>query len=131
MLQNKINRFNISPLEKSVILPLYSYFRDTDTNDMMKVEFESVIKDDKSVLIFCTFSDTRYKSEFLVPATFLPVISRVVKARLESSSNLREIIPATELRQWKITPFIKIKSLKGFKTLQETFSLELPGDNNE
>ncbi|MHA1829342.1 MAG: hypothetical protein ACTSX6_11935 [Candidatus Heimdallarchaeaceae archaeon] len=117
--------------ENSIFIPKRSYFRETSTNDVLEIIFDEFVENDENLYIFAYVLDTRLSSNELIPSTLLPVINNNLKSSFEICRNWKESIAKTELQSWKITPFVKIKFISNFSSIEDMFSLDQGGVENE
>ena len=118
-----LNQLSELKLNEKISIPSIAHFRIKDTNDVVRVIFEFECKSENEITIFACITDTRYKSSNLVSAVSLPVIMRDVKNGISGDFNPNRVIQRTELRDWKVTPYVKVRELKTIENLEGIFSI--------
>ena len=118
-----LNQLSELKLNKKISIPSIAHYRIKDTNDIVRVFFEFECKSENEITIFACITDTRYKSSNLISAVSLPVILRDVKNGISGDFNPNKIIQKTELRGWKVTPYVKVRELKTIENLERIFSI--------
>jgi hypothetical protein len=120
LLLNQISELGIG---KKVSFPSFAQYKIKDTNDEVRIYFEYSFKSKDEIIIFACITDTRYRSSDLISAVSLPIILRDMKTSISTDFIPEEVISRTELRGWKITPFIKVKELENLDSLERIFSI--------
>ncbi len=118
-----LNQLPELKLNKKISIPSIAHFKIKDTNDEVRVFFEFECKSENEITIFACITDTRYKSSNLISAVSLPIIQRDVKNGISGDFDPNKVIQKTELRGWKVTPFVKVRELKNIENLESIFSI--------
>ncbi|MCE7749398.1 MAG: hypothetical protein GPJ51_13490, partial [Candidatus Heimdallarchaeota archaeon] len=118
-----LNQLSELELNKKITIPSVAHYRIKDTNDIVRVFFEYEYKSENEITIFACITDTRYKSSNLISAVSLPIILRDVKNGISGDFDPIKVIQKTELRDWKVTPFVKARELKNIENLERVFSI--------
>lgn len=118
-----LNQLSELELNKRISIPSVAHYRIKDTNDIVRVFFEYEYKSENEITIFACITDTRYKSSNLISAVSLPIILRDVKNGISGDFDPIKVIQKTELRDWKVTPFVKARELKNIENLESIFSI--------
>ena len=106
-------------MREKIIIPSDAIFNYKDTNDIIQVNFIYEIKDKKEIYIFACITDTRYTDSCFISSVSLPVIMRDIQNGLKGEFNWEQVISKSELRDWKVTKFIKGKELEKISSFKE------------
>ncbi|MHA1198044.1 MAG: hypothetical protein ACTSQF_01620 [Candidatus Heimdallarchaeaceae archaeon] len=120
MILNQLDEFK---MKDKISIPSDAVFQYEDTNDIIRIHFTHEVKENKEVLIFACVTDTRHSDTNFLSSVSLPVIMRDIKNGLKGDFNWQKTIAKSELRDWKITPFIKGKQLEKITSYKDIDSL--------
>lgn len=114
-----LNQLGEYRMREKIIIPSDAIFNYKDTNDIIQVNFIYEIKDKKEIYIFACITDTRYTDSCFISSVSLPVIMRDIQNGLKGEFNWEQVISKSELRDWKVTKFIKGKELEKISSFKE------------
>ncbi len=118
-----LNQISELKLSKKVAIPSLAHYNIKDTNDEVRVFFEYHFNSKDDIIIFACITDTRYRSTDLVSAVSLPMILRDVKSSISGEFTPEDVVRRTELRDWNVTPFTKVRELENLDSLERIFSI--------
>ncbi|MCE7742619.1 MAG: hypothetical protein GOP50_09185 [Candidatus Heimdallarchaeota archaeon] len=118
-----LNQLDEFKMKNKISIPSDAVFQYEDTNDIIRIHFTHEVKDNKEVIIFACITDTRHSDTNFLSSVSLPVIMRDIKNGLKGDFNWEQIITKSELRDWKVTPFIKGKELEKITSYKDIDSL--------
>ncbi len=126
-----LNQLTEYKINEKIAIPSDAVFRYKDTNDVIRVQYIHEVKDEKEIHIFACITDSRFSDPEFISCLFLPGIMRDIKSGLKGDFNWEQVISRSELRDWKVTPFIKGKELEKTSSFKEMYSLFAGGVNDE
>ncbi len=125
-----LNQLDEYKLGDKIAIPSEAIFQYEDTNDIVRIHFIHEVKDSKEILIFACITDTRYSDSNFLSSVFLPVIMRDIKNGLKEDFNWEKTIAGSELRNWKVTPFLKGKELEKITSFKDIYALFTGDEQN-
>ncbi|MFW9853030.1 MAG: hypothetical protein ACFFDS_08810 [Candidatus Thorarchaeota archaeon] len=130
-LLTSLNQLSSLKFHDYISIPSILIYKSKLTNDLINVHLDYFQNSDDEIFIFACTTDTRFSDQRLVSAISLPIIMRTFRSTFQGEDNWKEVIQRSELKDWMITPFVKIKTLNQFPSLSDILALEIRRDNNE
>jgi len=130
-LLTSLNQLSSLKFHDLVSVPSIINYKSKLTNDLINIHFDYFLSNDDELYIFACTTDTRYSDKRFVSAISLPIIMRVFQSNFEGENSWKQTIQRSELKDWVVTPFVKIKTLNQFSSLSDILALEMRSDDIE
>ena len=130
-LLTSLNHLSSLKFHDLVSVPSIIGYKSKLTNDLINIHFNYFLSNDDELYIFACTTDTRYSDQRFVSAVSLPIIMRAFQSNFEGENSWKQTIQKSELKDWVVTPFVKIKTLNQFQSLTDILALEMRSDDNE
>ncbi|MCG3216881.1 MAG: hypothetical protein KAS63_09175, partial [Candidatus Heimdallarchaeota archaeon] len=101
------------------------------TSDIIDLTLGYKKQESDEILIFGFITDTRYSDSRLISEESLNNIMNAIYANLTNQTDWEETIKKTDLEKWKVTPFVKVKYIDKYLSLNDTHAIEHRGAGNE
>ena len=128
---DSIGQFSALNLQNLITIPSKVKFQVKATSDIIDLNLGYKILENDEILIFGLMSDTRYNDNRLITSKSLDKIMNTIYANLLDQASWEETIKKSELENWKVTPFVKIKYIDKYFSLEDTHAIKHGGAGNE
>ena len=130
-LLSNISQFSALKLTNQITIPSKVKFQVKATSDIIDLTLGYKKQESDEILIFGFITDTRYSDSRLISEESLNNIMNAIYANLTNQTDWEETIKKTDLEKWKVTPFVKVKYIDKYLSLNDTHAIEHRGAGNE
>jgi hypothetical protein len=130
-LLESISQFSALKLQNFITVPSKVKYQVKATNDIVDLTLGYKEQNNDELLVFGFITDTRYSDDRLVSSDSLNSIMNAVYANLTDKKEWDKTIEKTDLKKWKVTPFVKTNYLEKYPSLKDIHSIEFGGAGNE
>ncbi|NPD87607.1 MAG: hypothetical protein HGN29_02720 [Asgard group archaeon] len=128
---SSISQFSALKLQNLITIPTKVKYQVKATSDIIDLTIGYKKQESDELMVFGFISDTRYNDTRLISAESLNKIMNAIYANLTNQTAWEETIKKTDLENWKVTPFVKIKYIEKYPSLKDTHAIENRGAGNE